>query len=246
MIKLLRHIRKSLLEQNKMSKYFKYAIGEILLVVIGILIALQINNWNQNRLDRKKEMTYLSELQTSLKKDIEKINNVLGFNVKKDSIVFGLMGIFKSELNNEQRFELIEKYSTPFTSYEFFTPNSTTWDNLIASENINLIKDKNLRIKLMEYYNPNYEGSIQERIKTMNRKVIDENFPKFFTREYTKKNLNLDTEFPTLKEFALHHNQKLLSDLYGIRYLINMQNGFLEDTKSHIESLIKVIDQQKQ
>jgi hypothetical protein len=46
MIKFFRHIRRSLLEQNKMGKYFKYAIGEILLVVIGILIALSINNWN--------------------------------------------------------------------------------------------------------------------------------------------------------------------------------------------------------
>jgi len=46
MIKFFRHIRKSLIEQNKMGKYFKYAIGEIILVVIGILIALQINNWN--------------------------------------------------------------------------------------------------------------------------------------------------------------------------------------------------------
>ena len=49
MIKFFRHIRKSLIEQNKMSKYFKYAIGEIILVVIGILIAVAINNWNQRK-----------------------------------------------------------------------------------------------------------------------------------------------------------------------------------------------------
>ena len=49
MIKFFRHIRKSLLMENKTTKYFKYAIGEIVLVVIGILIALQINNWNEHR-----------------------------------------------------------------------------------------------------------------------------------------------------------------------------------------------------
>ena len=53
MIKFFRQIRKSLLEQNKMGKYFKYAIGEILLVVIGILIALQINNWNEKAKQKK-------------------------------------------------------------------------------------------------------------------------------------------------------------------------------------------------
>ena len=49
MIKFFRHIRRSLIQENKMGKYFKYAIGEILLVVIGILIALQFNNWNEQR-----------------------------------------------------------------------------------------------------------------------------------------------------------------------------------------------------
>ena len=48
MIKLFRHIRRSLIQKNQMGKYFKYAIGEIMLVVIGILIALQVNNWNQS------------------------------------------------------------------------------------------------------------------------------------------------------------------------------------------------------
>ena len=62
MIKFFRHIRKSLLMENppvgragKTGKYFKYAIGEIILVVIGILIALQINNWSEGRKDTKKE-----------------------------------------------------------------------------------------------------------------------------------------------------------------------------------------------
>ena len=48
MIKFFRNIRQSLIMENKTSKYLKYAIGEILLVVIGILIALQINNWNES------------------------------------------------------------------------------------------------------------------------------------------------------------------------------------------------------
>jgi hypothetical protein len=49
MIKLFRKIRYDLMAKNKTGKYFKYAIGEIVLVVIGIIIALQINNWNENR-----------------------------------------------------------------------------------------------------------------------------------------------------------------------------------------------------
>ena len=61
MIKFFRHIRQSLIKQNNMGKYFKYAIGEILLVVIGILIALQINNWSQQNQDRKEEQFMLKK-----------------------------------------------------------------------------------------------------------------------------------------------------------------------------------------
>ena len=58
MIKFFRHIRKKLLSENKFSKYLLYAIGEIILVVIGILIALQLNNWNQARKDSITEKAY--------------------------------------------------------------------------------------------------------------------------------------------------------------------------------------------
>ena len=55
MIPFFRKIRKKLADDNKPIKYLRYAIGEIVLVVIGILIALQINNWNQNRIQLKQE-----------------------------------------------------------------------------------------------------------------------------------------------------------------------------------------------
>ena len=56
MIKFFRHLSLNLMEAGKTTKYFKYAIGEIILVAIGILIALQINNWNQNRVDKNEEI----------------------------------------------------------------------------------------------------------------------------------------------------------------------------------------------
>ena len=70
MIKFFRHIRKSLLMENKTSKYFKYAIGEIVLVVIGILIALSINNWNEQRKDRKLENELLVQLQSEFESNL--------------------------------------------------------------------------------------------------------------------------------------------------------------------------------
>jgi len=60
MIKFFRKIRYDLMEKNKTGKYLKYAIGEIVLVVIGILIALQINNWNEERKTNSKERRMLA------------------------------------------------------------------------------------------------------------------------------------------------------------------------------------------
>lgn len=69
MIKFFRHIRKSLLNEGKTKKYLLYTIGEIILVVIGIILALQVNNWNNHRADKKLEKRYLSELILDLQTD---------------------------------------------------------------------------------------------------------------------------------------------------------------------------------
>ena len=69
MIKIFRKIRQKLLSENKFRKYLTYAIGEIILVVIGILIALQINNWNESRKENKLAKNYYNRLLSDLKAD---------------------------------------------------------------------------------------------------------------------------------------------------------------------------------
>jgi hypothetical protein len=75
MIKFFRKIRQNLLMENKTSKYFKYAIGEIVLVVIGILIALQINNWNEFRKERSKEQKILVELHSQFEDNLVQLED---------------------------------------------------------------------------------------------------------------------------------------------------------------------------
>ena len=66
MIKFFRHIRQRMIKENRISKYLLYAIGEIILVVIGILIALQINNWSTDQKNREKEIDLLTEMRQNL------------------------------------------------------------------------------------------------------------------------------------------------------------------------------------
>ena len=69
MIKFFRKIRQNLINEGKTTRYFKYAIGEIVLVVIGILIALQINNWNEARKATTQEITLLKNIQQDIELD---------------------------------------------------------------------------------------------------------------------------------------------------------------------------------
>ncbi len=86
MIPFFRKIRKKIADDNKPMKYMRYAVGEILLVVIGILIALQINNWNEDRKIEKKIKSFFTEIQIDLEKDILRANEILDSFIYFDSI----------------------------------------------------------------------------------------------------------------------------------------------------------------
>jgi hypothetical protein len=81
MIKFFRHIRQNLLSENKFSKYLIYAIGEILLVFIGIFMALQLNNWNEDKKIQKNIATTLKLLKDEIKTNKDKIANVRDYHI---------------------------------------------------------------------------------------------------------------------------------------------------------------------
>lgn len=91
MLTFLRRIRRSLIESGSARKYLLYAIGEIALVVIGILIALQINNWNEWRKDRKKEKIILNDIANNLQINIQTLKDDIEWlkrNIKSSEVVF--------------------------------------------------------------------------------------------------------------------------------------------------------------
>ena len=86
MIKFFRHIRKDLMEKNKTGKYLKYAIGEIVLVMIGILLALQVNIWNEKRKVSNDIDRVFTLLETELENNIRDSNGLMSYAYRKDSI----------------------------------------------------------------------------------------------------------------------------------------------------------------
>lgn len=242
MLAFFRKIRKGLLSENKFTKYFFYALGEIILVVIGILIALKINTWNNAEISHQKEVSYLREIRANLEQDAKNIDSVLAFNRHKVPIVQGMMQIFNDTLNNNERVAVFNTYSNPFTHYEIFDPKKTAFSNMLAAETIDLVRDGELRKALISYYEYDYTGGVQYRVQQMNRRIIDNAFPRFFTRENTKNLLGLSTELPTNNELNIHKEQWLLSELYGLIYILNLQDKGLHEFKDNIKQLIQLID----
>ena len=93
MIKFFRRIRQQLLTENKFSKYLIYAIGEIVLVVIGILIALQINNFNEQRKDSEKEQVVLKQLKEDYETDLNQLKQKMEM---RDEIVLSALNVLKA------------------------------------------------------------------------------------------------------------------------------------------------------
>ena len=141
MINFFRKTRQKFLRENRFTKYLLYAIGEIILVVIGILIALQVNNWNINRQIQNKEQAYLLEIRNNLQQDSLKLQLVLDFNRNKVKIVEDMLQIFIDTLTNQERSVILNKNANDFTYYEVFDPVRIAFNNMLSAESIGLIRN---------------------------------------------------------------------------------------------------------
>ncbi len=242
MIKFFRNIRRKLLSEGKTGKYLKYAVGEIILVVIGILIALQINNWNIDQKNRKKEQAYLKEIRNNVRQDSLKLIKVLDFNAKKARIVEAMLQVFVDTLTNEERFKIFNKNANDFTYYEVFDPVRIAFNNMLSAESIDLIHNIELRKALSEYYSYSYLEGVQNRISVINRRVIDEHYPKFFTKEFVNHWMGISSKMPSMNELDVATDKKLMSDLFGIKMIISVQNQLIMDTQKLNLELLTLLD----
>ena len=128
------------MEKNKTGKYFKYAAGEIILVVIGILIALGINNWNQERKNNSLKKSYLENLKVDLKTDIENLEMLDSINTSAET-----EGFYLAEFLDNNLMEIDTLRLTKSIFFCGYIPNSTiisaTYNDLINSNNIVLFND---------------------------------------------------------------------------------------------------------
>ena len=170
MIKFFRHIRKDLMEQNKTVKYFKYAIGEIVLVVIGILIALSINNWNENNKSEKDAHFQFSKLRDNLISDKAQLKAAISDVSNYSNNLIFCVKVLSNEIDAPYE-EFLENFRYMSTIMNF-NPTRGTFDGLISSGKIELITNKNLLEDFFSYYYSNPYTQWDSALKDYSRNVF--------------------------------------------------------------------------
>ena len=142
MIKFFRKIRQRLLTENKFSKYLIYAIGEIVLVVIGILIALQINTWNEQRKKNIEQQQLLKSIKVELEADVKMLNAFLNqTRQRQQTLQEESEKLTSSSFKTDSLVNFIRKeIFIYFQNFQGF--NNNTYTSAKSSGKIKIIKNK--------------------------------------------------------------------------------------------------------
>jgi hypothetical protein len=182
MIKFFRKIRQKLISENKFSKYLIYAIGEIILVVIGILIALQVNNWNQNKNSENKTLISLSSLAEELnsnKKVLKSNIDLIKFDIQTGLNLVDSLNNNSVSKENKNTYLLDKILELGPVRVRSLTTNSL--EEMISSGSYSAINSETIKENLLAYNseieNMNYElQRFEEYWRTIESPYITKHF----------------------------------------------------------------------
>jgi hypothetical protein len=251
MIKFFRKIRQNSLMEKKTGKYLKYAIGEIVLVVIGILIALSINTWNEGRKEGIKEQLILKSLKANLKENLKLLSlaNKAAIDAYNASLNLNeLITPNSGKINTNQ----IDSLTSIMFDYFTFDANSGAINEIINSGQLNIIKNDELKNQVS-----NWSGLIDDaqRDGDIANKHSFDNMVIYLSKNGTISNLplgndiiqNLNIKSKPSSSFEVDYQKLMVSlefeNLVGwhsinLLYILNEYKSL----KSYIENILEMID----
>lgn len=241
MLTFLRRIRRSLISSSSMRNYFLYAIGEILLVMIGILLALQVNNWNNQRLERKSEGKALLQLKEEIENNNKQFLRIQRLHTEffnAVDLIFDFMDHKDTSLYNVDTLAhslgWLASAKTPT-----YNPSESLISSLINSGKMDIIKNDSLRNLLIEW--KDLVTDFQEEELNLDAFKADHVVP------FIAKNVDVfhrDTRMygdPMTDIWDSSHFKSLLSVVSHYRFFILVDGGIGEGPK--LSSSLKQIDQ---
>lgn len=252
MFKFFRNKRQQLAAENNLAKYLRYALGEILLVVIGILIALQVNNWNEQRKQRAKELHYLSNIRTDLNLNIAELNFYIATRIAKTESAKIVLEYYEGKpLSDLDDFNM--HTVNVYTWHKFFQINNT-FQELMNSGNLSIISDDSIKnsllnletlYKKLKYEEEHFRYDSEVMLYEPYYGIVDVNaIVKNFTYQVTQgqqgEHIDLSEEdFKKLLENRKHKNGFAMAT-----YEFPFMNSQMEEMKTMCKTIISLINKE--
>ena len=258
MISFFRTLRRKLLEESNIRKYIWYALGEILLVMIGILLALQVNNWNIDRQTRNEEKTYLTNLKRDLQINVRLLDEILEYNEENITTT-----AYVSDIAEQGKVEDIYLFISNIRitmGGNNFTPNQNTFEEMKSSGKLSLITNEYIKQQLLALDEQfilieGGEAHVQREYEQYlwDEFVNEVSYGDYFERKTFRENfeLTLDTAYIETNEQKLLREANLILKntrfknglyLYEVNYVY--LNTVFKETNTMVEELITLIDQE--
>ena len=235
MINFFRKIRQQLLSENKFRKYLFYAIGEIFLVMIGILLAFQLNAFVQNREHNREEKRILYNLlEHDLKSDIEQLKQLIDSVAATMQIMTALTGDKKEFIIEMEA--LIKDYN--------FQANDGTFNEAVSTGTMRLIKSDTLRGLIFKYYKEieNNKFIIEQSAFVNNHEItVPETYAKIIATSEGFSRYNITLPLPELNLENLIRDQKFMGSMYSRIASLRFQMDSWSQLKREAEILSQEI-----
>ena len=242
MIKAFRKIRKQLASENKVMAYLRYAVGEIFLVVIGILIALQVNNWNENRKNHSAEKDALISLREDFKDNITQINDRISKVNETTEYLNNVITIIDRD-SSEVNPDSLGHYLPIGASWWDVKITSSTYDALSGAGNLDLIQNENFRKLLAEFYSTTKSGFEDEKPSyLLAMKIIEKTSKEIYTLWPNIKTYKIElTKKSTVAKKKAVNSILKMHDLMGILLIKQALNQNQQKYLGNLLSLSKNI-----
>ncbi|MEO0573252.1 MAG: DUF6090 family protein [Bacteroidota bacterium] len=241
MIQFFRKIRQKLLQENRFSKYLLYAIGEIVLVVIGILIALQINTWNEQRKLKQEQKVILKALNTDFKSNKTLIQEGIKKHKYHKGIGLTWINLMRKDTMNVKKTPFLDSLLYWGPEYEVIDLIDASLNNVINSEKLDLVKNTTLKQRLIEYpLSINQYKDLEAVVRSI---VIERIRPRNEQYISLAEMLDDSDSFPS-DYTGLLKDRKLSNDYVNRHWQLEELLKALENLEAKTDILIKLIDKE--
>ncbi len=243
MLRFFRNIRQKLIENGNLRKYFWYAVGEVFLVVIGILIALQINNWNEERKERQEEIVVLNQIKISFESNLKQLEQKIEIRENQLNAHLSIFNMIDDPSMREVT--AFDSLLTTTITYTTFDPYNNDFSN---TENLKIIKNDSLKRYLSSWTSDFVQVTEEEQNWKAHRELF---YIPFIIEHYqlrTARNQSYRRDY--VRTFLIDKNDTISQDIGISKHKVDihqiLNHPDFEDHISRAHNIIRITNLQSE